>query len=167
MHRTILVEKSRNAGLRPVIPLLISLILMMTAVRATAATNCEVLTIQASNQGKGVDGKISKYAHIFRTQPFSGYNTFTLVDSQVIKVELKSPLKLQLPGSIDGSLLLNKIAGGKLDLTFALSRAGKTPVRINGIAAPNSPIFAAGMKSASGIWIFGVACNHTDNGITY
>lgn len=167
MCRMLRVEISGIAGIRPFMQILISLILMMTALRATAATDCRVLTIQASNEGKGVDEKISKFAHIFKNTPFSGYNTFTLIDSQFVKIELKSPLQLQLPDSITGSLMLKKIADGKLDLAFALSRAGKPPVRINGIAAPSSPIFAAGMKSPTGIWIFGVACDYVDNGITY
>ncbi len=132
-----------------------------------AAAHCKVLTIQATRNGKGIDPRISQYSAIFKKKPFADYDTFVLLDAQVATVELKSPAALRLPTGISGSLVLNKVSEGKLDLTFTLSRNGKSPIRINGVASPNSPIFAAGLKSAAGIWIFGVACDRPESGITY
>jgi hypothetical protein len=143
------------------------LLLSTISLAASASTHCEVLTIKASNDGKGIDNKISKYSNIFKKEPFSRYDSFALLRTEKIQIELKSPRSLQLPDGIEGSLVLNNIADGKLDLTFALARGAKPPIRINGIAAPGSPIFAAGMKSGAGIWIFGVACDFADNGISY
>jgi hypothetical protein len=143
------------------------LLILSTAAGVSAATRCEVLTIHASNEGKGSDARLSQYSAIFKSKPFSAFDSFALIDKQIVAVELKTPKTLRFPDKIDGSLQLNGVSTGNFDLTLVLSRLGKPPIRINGVAAPQSPIFAAGMKSASGIWVFGVVCDHSAGGIAY
>ena len=150
-------------------------ILMMMSVSAAmllssevgAATRCEVLTIHASNVGRGTDAKLSRFAALFVQKPFSAFDTFELMETQEIGLEMGIPAALKLPERIGGTLRLNKIENGKFDLSLSLSRDGKPPVRINGIAAAQSPILAAGMKSKNGVWIFGVACDHDASGMSY
>ncbi len=133
---------------------------------AIAATKCEILSIKASSDGKGVDPAVARYAKIFKNEPFAKFNSFALIDRQPVDIELNVPKNLKLPENISASLKLNKYSDGKFDLTLALSRLSKSPVNINGIASPGSPIFAAGMKSDNGIWIFGVVCDGPEVGIT-
>jgi hypothetical protein len=144
-------------------------VLMMISVPKSsfAVMQCEVMTINASNEGKGIDPKLSQYSTIFKSPPFSKFNSFALVNSQVLQIELKTPKLLQLPDRIDGSLQMNSFSDDKFDITLTLARSSKSPIRINGIAAPNSPILAAGMKSPTGIWVFGVVCSQPADGISY
>ncbi len=144
-------------------------VLGMVSVTAlsSAGMQCEIMTINASNDGTGIDPKLSPYATIFQSSPFSKFNSFALVARQAFQVELKTPKSLELPDKIAGSLQMNSFAGDKFDLTLTLARAEGKPIRINGIASPNSPILAAGMKSPTGIWVFGVMCSAPPNGITY
>ena len=140
---------------------------MLWSAEADAATRCEVLTIHASNAGKGTSEKLSRFSALFAQKPFSAFDTFELIETQDLEIEIGIPAVLKLPDRIDGTLHLNKIDNGKFDLSLSLGRGGKPPVRINGIAAPQSPILAAGLKSKNGVWIFGVTCDRDASGISY
>jgi hypothetical protein len=146
----------------------LTLLMMISMPRSSfAGAQCELMTISASNVGTGIDPKLSKYSKIFESPPFSGFNSFVLVTSQVLQLEVKTLKPLQLTDNINASLELNSFLGDKVDLTLTLARSQSSPIRINGIAAPNSPILAAGMKSPTGIWVFGVVCNQPADGISY
>ncbi|MCP4198460.1 MAG: hypothetical protein GY762_15025 [Proteobacteria bacterium] len=121
---------------------------------------CDVMTIQASNAGKGVDKRLKKYEQTFKQPPFSAYNTYELVHRQTYKMPANTPVSLRLPESLGGSLRLNKMVKGQLDLTLSLVRKGKSPVNIQGKAASGAPFFAAGFKNPGGVWIFGVVCKN-------
>ena len=119
---------------------------------------CDVMTIQASNAGKGVDTRLKKYERTFKQPPFSAYNTYELVHRQTYTMPANVPVALRLPKSLGGTLKLNKVAKGELDLTLSLTRKDKSPVNIQGKAAFGAPFFAAGFKNPDGVWIFGVVC---------
>ena len=119
---------------------------------------CDVMTIQASNAGKGVDARLKKYEQTFKQSPFSAYNTYELVHRQTYSMPTNAPVSLRLPKSLGGTLKLNNVAKGELDLTLSLTRKDKSPVNINGKAAFGAPFFAAGFKNPTGVWIFGVVC---------
>ncbi len=131
---------------------------------ATQASNdkaaCEVMTILASNSGQGIDTALREFRHLLIKEPFSKFDTFKLVSKQAVEIDDLQPKKLSLPDGIGGSLYLNRRTKGKMALTLTLTRDGKRPISINGTAAPGAPLFAAGMKSGNGVWIFGVACEN-------
>ena len=165
-----LMGKSDGMGrlryMQLVMSVLSAILLTSWSSDAGAETRCEVLTIHASNAGKGMDAKLSRFAALFAKKPFSDFDTFELTEIQAVGLKIGVSAALTLPDRIDGTLRLNKIDNGKFDLSLSLGRDGKPPVRINGIAAPQSPILAAGMRSKNGVWIFGVACDGA-SGITY
>ncbi len=125
---------------------------------AEKQVRCEVMTIQASNLGKGIDKRLKKHAATFKQPPFSAYNTYELVHRQTYKMPQSAPVTLRLPESLGGSLRLNKVVADQLDLTLSLARKGKSPVNIQGKANFGAPFFAAGFKNPKGVWIFGVVC---------
>jgi Fe-S cluster assembly scaffold protein SufB len=132
--------------------------------RASDKVRCQVLTIQASNTGLGIDAELKDYAKIFKQAPFNAFNTYKLVHKQSYELELNIPAGLKLPASLSGNLRFNKENKGQLELTLTISREGKKPISINGRASPNAPFFAAGFKGDNGTLVFGVVCNR--NGIT-
>jgi hypothetical protein len=133
--------------------------------QASSRAECEVMTIHASNSGQGIDRALSKYETILKKSPFSGFNTFKLMNRQVVDIDTFQPRVLSLPDAIGGSLYLDRQAKGLLALTLTLTREGRKPIIIKGHASPGAPFFAAGMKSAQGVWVFGVACK-SRNAIT-
>jgi hypothetical protein len=127
-------------------------------VDAAKPVQCEVLTIQASNDKTGIDKRLKAHEAIFKQAPFSAFNSYTLVSRKTYEMPVKSPVKLTLPETLGGSLRLNKEQAGQLDLTLTLARQGRGPVDIKGKASLNAPFFAAGFKNPKGVWIFGVVC---------
>lgn len=119
---------------------------------------CEVMTIQASNLGKGIDKRLKKHEATFKQPPFSAFDTYELVHRQTYKMPITASISLHLPESLGGSLRLNKEANDQLDLTLSLARKGKSPINIQGKATFGAPFFAAGFKNPKGVWIFGVVC---------
>lgn len=166
MNSTALLYTGNAFGLKSV-ALVFSLLLAASSTFA-AEPRCEVLTVHASNDGKGIDDGLAQYAAVFKKGPFSKYSSFKLVESDIVKIKLVDPVRLRLPDEIEGTVELNKVVDGRFDLTLVFSRPQKEPIRINGVAAPDSPIFAAGMKSSvEGVWIFGIVCNGQSGGIAY
>ena len=135
--------------------------------RASARTHCEILTVQASNDGTGIAPSLSNYIDLFKKEPFSTYNSFKLVERQVVMLDLQIPQKLTLPENIGGSLALNEKNGKQLDLTLTLVRGNNNPITIHGYASPGSPLIAAGMKSPKGIWVFGIICTGEDATVSF
>jgi hypothetical protein len=134
---------------------------------AAGATYCEIMTIEASNANGGTDIRIRKYENILKKQPFAKFNTFILVDRQTIEIDSPSVKSLTLLDSIGGSLLVKPKHKGQFQLTLTLSRAGQKPISIDGVASPGAPLFAAGLKSPNGVWIFGIACEDKNKITTY
>ena len=146
------------AGLGAVIALCLTALGIPRPVAAAAPVRCEVLTIQASNDSSGLDKRLTAHAAIFKQAPFSRFNSFKLVSAKTYDMPARNPVKLTLPASLGGSLRLNKVEAGQLDLTLTLARQGRKPVDIQGRASLNAPFFAAGFKNPGGVWIFGVVC---------
>ncbi|MDJ0764767.1 MAG: hypothetical protein QNJ97_17435 [Myxococcota bacterium] len=146
-------------GRLPIVAVLLALFTGTVDVRAGESVRCEILTIQASNTGQGIDPALRAHRSLFLQAPFSSYNTFRLVNRHIHTMALGVHKSLTLPPSLTGSLRLNRIDGAKLDLTLTLTRQGREPIRINGKASPGSPFFAAGLKNTQGVWIFGVVCH--------
>ena len=151
------------------IAFLLSFSMFFIAVDAAAMekAQCEILTVQASNDGTGIAPSLSKYKHLFTKKPFSAYNSFKLIDRQVVDLTLQVPRKLTLPDNIGGALNLNGSVGKQLDLTLTLARKNNTPIHIRGHASPGSPLIAAGMNSPNGIWVFGIVCTGKSETISY
>lgn len=127
-------------------------------VTAGEKARCEVLTIQASNEGGGIDPALAEHAHVFGKAPFNAFDTFKLVHRQQYEMELRAPTALKLPERLGGTLRLNELSTDALDLTLTIARAGRRPVNVEGKASPGAPLFAAGFAGAGGTWIFGVVC---------
>jgi hypothetical protein len=130
---------------------------------AEDTVRCEVLTIEASNAGQGIDPALRAHSAIFGKPPLSAFNSFKLVQRRAYDVTLGTPAALVLPQPFTGSLSFNGATQGKLDLTLKLARQQAQPILINGKASPGTPFFAAGFRSATGTWIFGVLCER--NGV--
>lgn len=133
--------------------------------QASGKFRCNVMTIQASNSGHGIDKKLSKHASLLRQSPFSAFNTFKLVDSHQYTLELGEVKKLKLTDPITGTLKLSTVAANRLYLSLTLTRSGNKPVSINGNASLGAPFFAAGFKNTIGPLIFGVACTRVQGDI--
>ena len=142
----------------------VALALLGWAIQANASTKvrCEVLTIQATNAGLGIDAALIAHAAILRQAPFSAFNSFRLVHRQSYDMTVGSPTTLTLPASLGGSLRLNGEDRSRLDLTLTIVRQGKSPVSIKGAASPGAPFFAAGFKNQAGTWVFGVICSRIE-----
>lgn len=129
--------------------------------QATEKVRCDVLTIEASNRGQGIDAALAEHGAVFRKHPFSSFDTFRLVSRHAYQLELGVPTALTLPAPLGGSIVYNQQVQGKLDLTLTITRPQVKPVTVRGKASPGSPLFAAGFKSGAGTWIFGVVCNRS------
>ena len=141
-----------------------SIVLSLALTAAAKDTvRCEVLTIEASNSGHGIDPALRAHSAIFGKPPFSAFNSFRLVQRQALDVALGAPAQLTLPQPFSGSLGFNGEQQGKLNLSLTLARSQAQPIVINGKASPGAPFFAAGFRSATGTWIFGVLCDR--NGV--
>jgi hypothetical protein len=129
--------------------------------QASSKVRCDLLTIEASNRGQGIDAALTPHASVLRKPPFSAFDTFKLVSRNAYDLELGVPTALSLPAPMGGSLGFNSETAGRLDLTLTITRPQAAPVTVNGKASPGSPLFAAGFKSNGGTWIFGVICNRS------
>ena len=163
-------QMGKRADMKGIIVAVVALSILSIGALAQASNSrseCEVMTILASNAGQGIDSALVKFEDIFKKPPFADFNTFKLVNRQLVAIDSSQPRMLSLPDSIGGSLHIDRKKKGMLALTLTLNRAGKKPITIKGTAAPGSPLFAAGMKRGSGIWVFGVACKFSDQVIKY
>lgn len=129
---------------------------------ASDQVRCEVLTIEASNSGQGIDPELMAHVSIFQKAPFSSFNTFRLVNRSKYELTLGNPKPLTMPAPLAGSLTFNRQLEGRLDLTLTINRPSGAPILINGKATPGSPFFAAGLKSERGRWVFGIVCDRSD-----
>ena len=130
--------------------------------QASDKVRCDVLTIEASNRGQGIDAALAEHTAVLTKAPFSSFNTFKLVSRQGYELQLGTAAPLALPAPMGGALAFNSESGGRLDLTLTITRPQLKPVTVRGSAKPGSPFFAAGFKSSGGTWIFGVICNRSE-----
>lgn len=128
---------------------------------AAGKVRCEVLTIQASNTGGGIDPGLKAHEAILKKVPFSAYNTYRLIDRQKMALAVSVPKTLKLPKSLSGTLQFTRKAENQLALVLTISRKGEKPIRISGRVHPNAPFFAAGFQNQNGAWVFGVICNQS------
>jgi hypothetical protein len=144
----------------------LGLTLLAAATHSAAAdkVRCELLTIEASNAGQGIDPALMAHAAVLQKAPFASFNTFKLVQRQGYELTLGAPAALAMPAPLRGSLTFNSLLEGRLDITLSIERPAGGPVIINGKASPGSPFFAAGLKSDSGRWVFGIVCDR-GNGV--
>ncbi len=152
-----------------IIAAILGLLLLGGATLAEAGekVRCEVLTIEASNSGQGVDPALMAHMSIFKKPPFSSFNTFRLVHKKSYELTLGAPAGLEMPKPLAGSLTFNKLVEGRLDLTLSITRPTGSPILISGKANPGSPFFAAGLKSSRGRWVFGVICDRANGILTH
>ena len=137
-----------------------ALLIFTTSAFAGKTVSCQVLTIEASTSGQGIDPDLADYTSILREKPFSDFNTFKLVHKQSLDLKVGAQKGIVLPSPIVGKLSFNKVTSGRLDLTLTLTRPSLPNVVVNGKAAPGSPFFTAGLKSPHGRWVFGIVCNY-------
>lgn len=130
--------------------------------QASDEVRCDVLTIEASNRGLGIDAALAEHSAVLTKPPFSSFNTFKLVSRQGYDLRLGTASALALPAPMSGTLSFDSSAGNRLDLTLTITRPQLKPVMVRGSAKPGSPFFAAGFKSGGGTWIFGVICNRSE-----
>lgn len=148
---------------------IIALVLLTLSANAFAssATRCRVLAIEASINPTGIAAEIAEYSAIFKKTPFNKFKGFKLISSQTIELDSPAPQQLKLPDRIGGTLQMVQKQKRQFQLALTLARPGQKPIAIKGIASPGAPLFAAGMKSADGIWIFGIACDEASKTIKY
>ena len=143
---------------------LLTLILSLTGVSfafsasAGEPITCNVITIEATNSGTGIDKPLKSFASVFSQKPFSAYDSFKLVTQKKYRLSLNSPHTLALPEQLNGTLEYKGKANSSLKLTLALSKLENAPVIIEGTAGKGIPFMAAGFKSPGGRWIFAVKC---------
>ncbi len=125
---------------------------------AASAIRCDVLTIEASRLGGGIETPLLPYAPIFKQKPFDGFDTFKLVGKKTYELSLGKSHTLEVPAGMSGKLLFKGLMGKRLELRLTLSKPGIKPVKIDGLASPGAPLFAAGFKVPGGILVFGVVC---------
>lgn len=119
---------------------------------------CNVLTVEASKSGKGLDEALKQYSSIFAQKPFDVFDTFKLVSQKKYVLELQKPMKLILPSELSGSLEYQGKTSNQLKLSLKLSKSQDSPIIIEGTAGNGVPFMAAGFKSPEGRWILAVQC---------
>jgi hypothetical protein len=130
--------------------------------QASDKVRCDLLAIEASNRGQGIDAALTQHTSMLSKPPFSAFDTFKLVSRHAYDLQLGVPAPLSLPAPLVGTLAYNSETNAKLDLTLTITRPQAKPVTVQGKASPGSPFFAAGFKSSGGTWIFGVICNRSE-----
>jgi hypothetical protein len=137
------------------------------AVQASERIRCEVLTIEASKTGQGIDPALAIYGAVFKVAPFSEFDTFKLVARRSYELTLGAQSALSLPAPYGGALRFDRENGGRFELSLTLTRPTGGPVFVQGKATPGTPFFAAGLRSALGRWVFGVACDRANGVVHY
>jgi hypothetical protein len=135
---------------------------------ADDVVRCEVLSIEARNDGSGVDpalrSVLEAHATVFDKYPFSTFDSFKLVMRRTYELKMVSQVALTLPQPFTGRLSLKGWDSGQLKLSLSLSRGEGQPIVVDGNASPGTPFFAAGLASSGGTWIFGVLCDRAGGG---
>jgi len=130
---------------------------------ATERIRCEVLSIEASTAGRGVDPALSaalgRHAGVLSKPPFAGFDSFRLESRRPYELEVGKAVDLTLPRPFGGRLTAPGRDGARFELILDIVRPGASPVRIQGKASPGTPLFAAGFAGPGGTWIFGVICD--------
>jgi hypothetical protein len=139
----------------------------IAAAEASERIRCEVLTIEASRTGQGIDPALAAYGAVFRAAPFTQFDTFKLVSRKSYELTLGSQAALVLPSPYGGALRFDRENAGRFELSLTLTRPKGAPVQVQGRATPGTPFFAAGLKSALGRWVFGVACDRANGVVHY
>jgi hypothetical protein len=139
----------------------------ITAAQASERVRCEVLTIEASRSGQGIDPALALYGAVFKAAPFAEFDTFKLVGRRSYELALGSDAALTIPSPYTGSLRFDRENAGRFELTLSLTRPSGPPILVQGKATPGTPFFAAGLKSALGRWVFGVACDRANGVVHY
>ena len=135
--------------------------------QASERIRCEVLTIEASRTGQGIDPALVVYSSVFKTAPFAEFDTFKLVARRSYELTLGGQSALSLPAPYSGALRFDRENGGRFELSLTLTRPTGSPVFVQGKATPGTPFFAGGLKSALGRWVFGVACDRANGVVHY
>jgi hypothetical protein len=135
--------------------------------QASESIRCEVLTIEASRTGQGIDPALTLYSAVFKTAPFAEFDTFKLVARRSYELTLGGQSALSLPSPYGGALRFDRENGGRFELSLTLTRPTGAPILVQGKATPGTPFFAAGLKSALGRWVFGVACDKPNGVVSY
>ena len=138
-----------------------------TAAQASERIRCEVLTIEASRSGQGLDPALALYGPVFKAAPFAEFDTFKLVSRKSYELTLGSESQLTIPSPYAGALKFDRESAGRFELTLSLTRPAGPPILVQGKATPGTPFFAAGLKSALGRWVFGVACDRANGVVHY
>jgi hypothetical protein len=165
------METKRNIPMgRTALAALLAGLLALGAVATAQASEklrCEVLTIEASRTGQGIDPALAAYQSIFKLPPFAEFDTFKLVSRRSYELTLGSDAALAIPSPYGGSLRFDRESGGRFELSLSLTRPSGAPILVQGKATPGTPFFAAGLKSALGRWVFGVACDRANGVVHY
>lgn len=154
---------------RAVAAALLTALLAVGAAAGADASNrvrCEVLTIEASRTGQGIDPALAGYRAIFQVPPFAEFDTFRLVGRRSYELTLGAEVPLAMPSPYGGALRFDREGKGRFELSLSLTRPQGAPILVQGKATPGTPFFAAGLRSALGRWVFGVACER-GNGIVH
>jgi hypothetical protein len=162
--------RSKIPGTNATLAALFAGLLILSGVAAAQASErirCEVLTIEASRTGQGIDPALAIYGAVFRTAPFAEFDTFKLVSRRSYELTLGGPAGLELPPPYSGTLRFDRENAGRFELSLALNRPTGGPVLVQGKATPGTPFFAAGLKSALGRWVFGVSCDRAGGIVPY
>lgn len=144
---------------------MLGIVALASAVPAAAVERirCEVLAIEASKGGGGVDPALKealgRHSGVLSKAPFAAFDTFRLKSRRPYELEMGKAAELTLPAPFSGRLTAAGRDGVRFDLVLDIARPGASPVRINGKASPRTPLFAAGFAGDGGTWIFGVLCD--------
>jgi len=118
----------------------------------------EVLVVQGSDDGAGVDPALEKLEAL-RKPPFDAFTRKLLLQRLELRLSEGGSSELELPNGRKLRLsLLQKLKDGRFRLSLSINRPGQRdylPV-MTVVAAPGDPFFVAGQKHDGGTLIIGV-----------
>ncbi len=147
----------------PLVALCLALVAFETQARAQAAATCTVTEMVATNDGKGVDPKLSRFERKLKKPPFSSWDTFRLLAEKTFDTEEDKPVTTGLaPGGKLTLLLKDKIpSGGKVRLRYGLdmdSKAGKRILSTTVAFDSGDAVLVAGEPYQKGTYILALSC---------
>jgi hypothetical protein len=125
----------------------------------TLRANADIMVLHATQvDGAGsIDPRVGNMPQL-KKPPFSAYNTYKLLDRQVVPLEKGKPSKYTLQNGRTLEVTLIDLAGDKRYKVAAHinGKDGKDFLKSEVTAAANEPFFVAGQSHQGGILVLGI-----------
>jgi hypothetical protein len=126
---------------------------------ATLTATCTITEIVASNDSKGIDGRLKNLKPWLQKPPFGSWNSFTELGEQTVTVEQNKPLAVHLTNGTFTLLLKQQLGPNRLQFDVTVDDTTGKRALSTTITLDNPPLMLADvLKSPAGTYILALQC---------